>query len=94
MTFQSPPLFYLAVGFDPFLEVLDGVLTFPLIVISCGVLPISRPRLYRLHMRAARLNEFTHDMANGLSIEDVSRPAASASDDVVIEIDGRAVITP
>jgi propanol-preferring alcohol dehydrogenase len=39
-------------------------------------------------MRAARLNEFTHDMANGLAIEDISRPTVSASDDMIIEVDG------
>ena len=42
-------------------------------------------------MRAARLNEFTHDMANGLSIEDVNRVAEMLEHR---EIDGRAVITP
>jgi len=39
-------------------------------------------------MRAARLNEFTEEMANGLDIEDVDRPVVEASDDVVVEIEG------
>jgi D-arabinose 1-dehydrogenase-like Zn-dependent alcohol dehydrogenase len=39
-------------------------------------------------MRAARLHDYTDDMANGLAVEDVDRPEATASDDVVVEIEG------
>jgi len=39
-------------------------------------------------MRAARLHEYTDDMANGLTVEDVDRPEATASDDVVVEVEG------
>ncbi len=39
-------------------------------------------------MRAARLHEYTTEMANALSIDEVDTPQASDSDDVVVEIDG------
>jgi len=39
-------------------------------------------------MRAARLHEYTHDVANGLSIDDVDAPQVSSSDDVVVAVDG------
>jgi propanol-preferring alcohol dehydrogenase len=39
-------------------------------------------------MRAARLHEYTEDMANGLSIDDVDRPAVQSADDVLIEVEG------
>jgi len=39
-------------------------------------------------MRAARLHEYTHDMSNGLSIDEVDRPEPGGSRDVVVEIDG------
>ncbi|SHG49183.1 NAD(P)-dependent alcohol dehydrogenase [Halobaculum gomorrense] len=39
-------------------------------------------------MQAARLHEYTDDMANALSIDDVDRPTAEASDDVIVEIEG------
>ncbi len=39
-------------------------------------------------MRAARLHEYTHDMSNGLTIDEVDRPQTQGSRDVVVEIDG------
>lgn len=39
-------------------------------------------------MRAARLHEYTHDMVNGLSIDDVDRPRPEGSRDVVVEVEG------
>jgi len=39
-------------------------------------------------MRAARLHEYTHDMSNGLTIDEVDRPQPEGSRDVVVEIDG------
>ncbi|MEF8977975.1 MAG: NAD(P)-dependent alcohol dehydrogenase [Haloarculaceae archaeon] len=39
-------------------------------------------------MYAAKLHEYTHDMSNGLSIEQVDRPSPESSRDVVVEIDG------
>ncbi|WP_436911692.1 NAD(P)-dependent alcohol dehydrogenase [Halosimplex marinum] len=39
-------------------------------------------------MRAARLHEYTEDMANGLTVEAVDRPEVSAGDDVVVEVEG------
>ncbi|GGN96342.1 NAD(P)-dependent alcohol dehydrogenase [Haloarcula pellucida] len=39
-------------------------------------------------MRAARLHEYTDDMAHGLSIDEVDAPQVSNSDDVVVEVEG------
>jgi len=39
-------------------------------------------------MRAARLHEFTDDMSDALTIDDVDRPEATRSDDVVVEVAG------
>ena len=39
-------------------------------------------------MRAARLHEYTHDMSNGLSIDEIDRPELAASRDVILEVDG------
>jgi len=39
-------------------------------------------------MRAARLHEYTHDMANGLSIDEVDAPQVTADSDVVVEVEG------
>ncbi|MDY6765351.1 MAG: NAD(P)-dependent alcohol dehydrogenase [Halobacteria archaeon] len=39
-------------------------------------------------MRAARLHEYTDDMSNALSIDDVDRPSPERSDDVVVEVEG------
>ena len=39
-------------------------------------------------MRAARLHEYTDDMSEGLSIDEVDAPQVSASDDVVVEVEG------
>ncbi|GAA0210379.1 NAD(P)-dependent alcohol dehydrogenase [Halobaculum roseum] len=39
-------------------------------------------------MQAARLHEYTDDMATALSIDEVDRPTAEASDDVVVEVEG------
>ncbi|MBX0294628.1 NAD(P)-dependent alcohol dehydrogenase [Haloarcula nitratireducens] len=39
-------------------------------------------------MHAARLHEYTDDMANGLSIDEVDEPQVSNSDDVVVEVEG------
>ena len=39
-------------------------------------------------MRAARLHEYTNDMAEALSIEDVPRPEPTSADEVVVEIEG------
>jgi propanol-preferring alcohol dehydrogenase len=39
-------------------------------------------------MRAARLHEYTHNMSNGLTIDEVKRPQTEGSRDVVVEIDG------
>jgi len=39
-------------------------------------------------MRAARLHEYTHDVSDGLTIDEIDRPELSASDDVIIEVDG------
>ncbi len=56
-------------------------------------------------MRAARLHEYTQDMSDGLSVEEIDRLEPDRSRDVVVsvegaeqlergEIDGRAVISP
>jgi hypothetical protein len=39
-------------------------------------------------MDAARLHEYTDDMSNGLSIDDVDRPQVEHSDDVIVEVEG------
>ncbi len=39
-------------------------------------------------MRAARLHEYTHDMGNGLTIDEVDRPQPEGSREVVVEVDG------
>ncbi|MGM0604526.1 MAG: NAD(P)-dependent alcohol dehydrogenase [Halobacteriota archaeon] len=39
-------------------------------------------------MQAARLHEYTHDMSDALSIDEVDRPSADRHDHVVIEVDG------
>ncbi|XVH30733.1 NAD(P)-dependent alcohol dehydrogenase [Haloferacaceae archaeon DSL9] len=39
-------------------------------------------------MEAARLHEYTEDMANALSIDDVDRPSPELSNQIVIEIEG------
>ncbi|MFB6205470.1 MAG: NAD(P)-dependent alcohol dehydrogenase [Haloglomus sp.] len=39
-------------------------------------------------MRAARLHQYTEDMNDALSIDEVDRPTATAPDDVVVEIEG------
>jgi len=39
-------------------------------------------------MRAARLHEYTEEMADALTIEDVPRPEIGASDQVVVEVEG------
>ncbi|MEF8801559.1 MAG: NAD(P)-dependent alcohol dehydrogenase [Halolamina sp.] len=39
-------------------------------------------------MRAARLHEYTDEMHDALSIDDVPRPEADGPDDVVVEIEG------
>jgi NAD+-dependent secondary alcohol dehydrogenase Adh1 len=39
-------------------------------------------------MRAARLHEYTEDMSEALSIDEVNNPEPTASDEVVIEIEG------
>ncbi len=45
-------------------------------------------------MRAARLHEYTEEMAHAFTIEDVDRPSATEPNHVVVEIEGRAVIVP
>ncbi|WP_284012110.1 NAD(P)-dependent alcohol dehydrogenase [Halobaculum litoreum] len=39
-------------------------------------------------MRAARLHEYTDDMAHALTIDEVDRPTVEASDDVIVEVEG------
>jgi NAD+-dependent secondary alcohol dehydrogenase Adh1 len=39
-------------------------------------------------MRAARLHEYTHEMSEGLTIEEVDRPQPHSSNDVVVGVDG------
>ncbi|WP_435196057.1 NAD(P)-dependent alcohol dehydrogenase [Natronomonas sp. EA1] len=39
-------------------------------------------------MRAARLHEYTDDMSEALSIDDVDKPTATGSHDVIVEIEG------
>jgi propanol-preferring alcohol dehydrogenase len=39
-------------------------------------------------MRAARLHEYTDDMSNGLSIDEVEKPQVSSCDDVIVEVAG------
>jgi D-arabinose 1-dehydrogenase-like Zn-dependent alcohol dehydrogenase len=39
-------------------------------------------------MQAARLHEYTHDMGDALSIDEVQRPTADAADGVVVEVEG------
>ncbi len=43
---------------------------------------------YDTDMQAARLHEYTHDMANGLEIDEVDRPSAEAGNHVVVEVEG------
>jgi D-arabinose 1-dehydrogenase-like Zn-dependent alcohol dehydrogenase len=40
------------------------------------------------HMHAARLHEYTDDMSEALSINEVDQPHATAGDDVVVEVEG------
>src|SRR6056297_1798300 len=39
-------------------------------------------------MRAARLHEYTENMGDGLSIDEIDAPQVTASDDVIVEVDG------
>jgi propanol-preferring alcohol dehydrogenase len=39
-------------------------------------------------MRAARLHEYTDDMSNGLSIDEVDKPQVEHSDDVIVAVEG------
>ncbi|MXR51324.1 alcohol dehydrogenase catalytic domain-containing protein [Halovenus sp. WSH3] len=39
-------------------------------------------------MRAARLHEYTDEMGDGLTIEEIDAPQVTASDDVVVEVEG------
>lgn len=39
-------------------------------------------------MRAARLHEYTDDMSDALSIDEIDRPTPTADDDVIVEIEG------
>jgi len=39
-------------------------------------------------MRAARLHEYTDDMSDALTVEEVERPEIGASDQIVVEIEG------
>ncbi|WP_254279986.1 NAD(P)-dependent alcohol dehydrogenase [Haloarcula marina] len=39
-------------------------------------------------MRAARLHEYTHDMSDGLSIDEVDKPQVSGGSDVIVEVEG------
>jgi propanol-preferring alcohol dehydrogenase len=39
-------------------------------------------------MRAARLHEYTDEMADGLTIERIDAPQVTASDDVIVDVDG------
>jgi len=39
-------------------------------------------------MRAARLHEYTHEMSQGLSIDEVDEPRISSSSDVIVEVAG------
>ena len=39
-------------------------------------------------MRAARLHEYTDDMTQGLSIDDVEKPQITTSDGVVVAVEG------
>ena len=39
-------------------------------------------------MLAARLHEYTHDMTEGLSIDEVDRPEVDGSADVIVEVEG------
>ena len=39
-------------------------------------------------MQAARLHEYTHDMSNGLSLDEIDQPQLSASDHVLVDVEG------
>ncbi|PSQ20381.1 D-arabinose dehydrogenase, partial [Halobacteriales archaeon QS_9_67_17] len=39
-------------------------------------------------MRAARLHEYTDEMGDALSIDTVDQPTVTASDDVIVEVEG------
>ncbi len=39
-------------------------------------------------MQAARLHEYTHDMSNGLSIDEIDQPQLDGSDHVLIDVEG------
>lgn len=39
-------------------------------------------------MRAARLHEYTEDMSDALSVEEVDRPEISKSDQIIVEVEG------
>src|SRR6056297_665513 len=39
-------------------------------------------------MRAARLHEYTDEMEHGLSVDEVDEPHVTASDDVIVEVEG------
>jgi len=39
-------------------------------------------------MRAARLHEYTDDMSEGLTVEEIDRPEITRSDEVIVEIEG------
>ena len=39
-------------------------------------------------MRAARLHEYTDDMSEGLTVEEIDRPEITRSDEVIVEVEG------
>ena len=39
-------------------------------------------------MRAARLHEYTEDMSEGLTIDEIDRPEITRSDEVIVEVEG------
>lgn len=39
-------------------------------------------------MRAARLHEYTEEMSEALSIDDVDRPTVERSDQVIVDVEG------
>jgi D-arabinose 1-dehydrogenase-like Zn-dependent alcohol dehydrogenase len=45
-------------------------------------------RVNASHMLAARLHEYTEEMSEALSIDEVDRPAADGPDDVIVEVEG------
>ena len=58
------------------------------ILIGAGKVFFGPDELWCVTMQAARLHEYTDDMSEALSIDEVDRPTTERSDDVIVEVSG------